>query len=126
MADAVAIGLQSGFGPASGIEEISSGGFANVSIQGNTSNDILDFSNTILTGITKIDGGAGNDAITGSAGADVIVGSAGNDTLLGGDGNDSFSYAFGDGVDIFNGPVTGFFGRYNDRDRVYAEFRYDF
>ena len=30
------------------------------------------------------------------------------------------------GVDIFNGPITGFFGRFNDRDRVYAELRYDF
>jgi hypothetical protein len=30
------------------------------------------------------------------------------------------------GFDIFNGPSTGYFGRFNDRDRVYAEVRYDF
>lgn len=30
------------------------------------------------------------------------------------------------GVDIFTGPNDGFFGRYGDRDRVYAELRYDF
>jgi hypothetical protein len=30
------------------------------------------------------------------------------------------------GVDIFTGPVTGFFGRFNDRDRTYFELRYDF
>jgi len=30
------------------------------------------------------------------------------------------------GVDIFNGPVNGVFGRFNDRDRVYVEARYDF
>jgi hypothetical protein len=30
------------------------------------------------------------------------------------------------GVDIFNGPSTGYFGRFNDRDRVYAEVRYNF
>lgn len=30
------------------------------------------------------------------------------------------------GVDIFAGPDDGFFGRYNNRDRVYAELRYDF
>jgi hypothetical protein len=30
------------------------------------------------------------------------------------------------GVDIFTGPNDGFFGRYNNRDRVYGEFRYDF
>ena len=32
----------------------------------------------------------------------------------------------GFGVDIFTGPASGFFGRYNNRDRVYAELRYDF
>ena len=32
----------------------------------------------------------------------------------------------GFGVDIFTGPSDGFFGRYNNRDRLYAELRYDF
>lgn len=32
----------------------------------------------------------------------------------------------GFGVDVFTGPSDGFFGRYNNRDRVYAEVRYDF
>lgn len=32
----------------------------------------------------------------------------------------------GFGVDIFTGPVDGFFGRYGNRDRAYAEVRYDF
>jgi hypothetical protein len=30
------------------------------------------------------------------------------------------------GVDVFTGPQDGLFGRYNNRDRVYAELRYDF
>jgi hypothetical protein len=30
------------------------------------------------------------------------------------------------GVDIFTGPDDGYFGRYNNRDRVYSELRYDF
>lgn len=30
------------------------------------------------------------------------------------------------GADIFSGPVTGFFGRYNNADRVYTELRYSF
>jgi|GEM_PF-441614 len=30
------------------------------------------------------------------------------------------------GVDVFDGPITGFIGRYRDRDRVYVETRYDF
>jgi len=34
--------------------------------------------------------------------------------------------AVGFGVDIFTGPDDGYFGRYNNRDRVYADFRYDF
>ena len=32
----------------------------------------------------------------------------------------------GFGADIFTGPSDGSFGRYNNRDRVYAELRYDF
>jgi hypothetical protein len=34
--------------------------------------------------------------------------------------------AFTVGVDVFTGPETGFFGRFNDRDRTYLEARYDF
>ncbi|MEF8704220.1 MAG: DUF1302 family protein [Candidatus Accumulibacter sp. UW26] len=30
------------------------------------------------------------------------------------------------GVDLFNGPPFGYFGRYDDRDRVYTEVRYSF
>ena len=30
------------------------------------------------------------------------------------------------GVDVFDGPVTGFFGRFAGNDRVYLETRYDF
>jgi hypothetical protein len=32
----------------------------------------------------------------------------------------------GIGVDIFTGPSNGFFGRYHNRDRAYAEMRYTF
>lgn len=30
------------------------------------------------------------------------------------------------GADIFTGPIEGFFGRYNNRDRLYTEMRLDF
>ncbi len=30
------------------------------------------------------------------------------------------------GVDIFNGPPQGVFGRFDNRDRVYGELRYSF
>nr|AEQ20396.1 hypothetical protein [uncultured bacterium CSL11] len=33
---------------------------------------------------------------------------------------------FGFGVDIFTGPSDGYFGRYNNRDRVYSELRVNF
>jgi hypothetical protein len=32
----------------------------------------------------------------------------------------------GFGVDVFTGPDDGYFGRYNNRDRVYADIRYTF
>ncbi len=34
--------------------------------------------------------------------------------------------SIGIGVDIFTGSIEGFFGRYNNRDRVYTELRYAF
>jgi len=36
------------------------------------------------------------------------------------------NWAVGFGVDIFSGPSDGYFGRYDEKDRVYAEFRYTF
>lgn len=36
----------------------------------------------------------------------------------------NLSVAFG--ADVFTGPADGLFGRYNNRDRVYSELRYDF
>lgn len=97
-ADDVVIGLTS----VSGIEEISSEGFANVTIQAGIidtgavdglgdpilTGSTLDFSGTTLTGITSINGSAYDDTIIGSAGDDTINGGAGADTLDGGAGND--------------------------------------
>jgi hypothetical protein len=36
------------------------------------------------------------------------------------------NWRFTFGVDVFTGPVTGFFGRFDNRDRAYVETRYDF
>jgi len=36
------------------------------------------------------------------------------------------NWRFTVGVDVFTGPVTGFFGRFDNRDRAYVETRYDF
>lgn len=74
----------------SGIEEISANGWGNVSIRGTGGNDVLDFSETKLTGIAYIDGSGGDDTITGSKGDDNILGGIGDDTLSGGGGDDNF------------------------------------
>jgi Ca2+-binding RTX toxin-like protein len=86
LANGTVIGLTS----IAGIETIFANGYANVRISGSDAADTLDFSNTVLSGITKISGGAGDDVIVGSAGNDVISGDAGNDTLSGGAGDDTF------------------------------------
>ena len=80
--DNVTIGINNHFNPEDSIEEISGDGHSGVSIAGDGSNNNMDFSDTVLTDIEKIDGGSGHDTITGSAGDDVIVGGAGNDTVL--------------------------------------------
>jgi hypothetical protein len=36
------------------------------------------------------------------------------------------NWRFSAGVDIFGGPPTGLFGRFDNNDRVYAELRYTF
>lgn len=108
-----------------GVEVISSGGFANVSVAGTSAADQLDFGGFTFIGTVIISGGAGNDAIYGSLGSDVIRGDAGddwvraysgddvldggdgndglngedgNDTLIGGAGNDAMSGGNGDDV----------------------------
>ncbi|MFZ4689196.1 MAG: beta strand repeat-containing protein [Polymorphobacter sp.] len=98
-ANNVAIGLSF----LSGVEEINSGGFAPVSIIGSTGNDILDFTNTLLVGISSINGGAGADTITGSAAADTINGGTGNDVLNGGEGDDIFVAGAQGGFDRYDG-----------------------
>ena len=92
----------SGFSTTSA-EEISANGYINVDISGSGDDDVLDFSNATLVGITAISGGFGNDQITGSASADTIRGGFGADTLTGGDGDDVFVVGIGEGPDLFDG-----------------------
>jgi len=88
LANSTVIGLSA----LTSVETISSGGFTGVYISGSANADTLNFSSTTLTGITKIDGAAGNDNITGSGGADTILGSGGDDTIAAGSGNDVIQY----------------------------------
>ncbi len=82
-----------------GVEAITAGGFTGVSILGSASANTLNFANVALTGITKIDGGAGNDIITGTSANDTILGSGGDDTIAAGDGSDNIQ---------FTGAANGF------------------
>ncbi len=104
-----------------GVEQIISGGFANVTIFGTTGAESLNFGGVTLVGIASINGGGGNDALSGSAAADDIRGGTGNDTLNGnggidtirggggtdtitpGAGNDIVVLEVGDGTNTVNG-----------------------
>lgn len=96
------------FGRSFTVERIDGGAGRNV-ITGDDSKNTLDFSQTQLSNIEVIEGGAGNDVITGSAGNDVLYGGEGQDRLLGGSGDDTFwfrgeaseldSFDGGDGYD---------------------------
>lgn len=83
------------FSPDSGVEEVSAGGYAAVEVQGTGSANLLDFSETTVTGLDKIHGMGGNDTIVGSDGDDWIVGGSGDDMLTGGDGSDSLNGGMG-------------------------------
>lgn len=85
------------------VETVTAAGFANVIIASSALADVLDFSAVTLTGIGRIDAGAGDDQITGSAAGDVIVGALGDDILIGGGGNDSFQVGLTAGVDSYDG-----------------------
>ena len=100
------------WGVFSGIERIEGGGFTGVRILGGTSGDAIDLSGIVVTGITAVDGGGGNDAITGSAGADTLIGGAGADTLTGGGGADVFDFNLaaeskGTAIDLITDFVQG-------------------
>ncbi len=84
-----------------GIEEISSGGYAGVTLNGSGSNEVIDLTGVTNSGVAEILGGGGSDTVTGTTADDVVRGGAGDDTLNGGLGNDQL---FGDGgIDTLTG-----------------------
>jgi Ca2+-binding RTX toxin-like protein len=87
-AKSTVIGLSS----VTGVELITGNGFSSVSISGSGSDDLLDFTNVKLVGISSIKGGTGNDTIYGSAANDVINGGVGADTLYGNGGADRYDF----------------------------------
>jgi Ca2+-binding RTX toxin-like protein len=91
------------WGQWSGVERLSGGGFANVSLLGSAGADLIDLSLLEVVGIASIHGGSGDDTIVGSTGADTILGSSGNDSMVGGDGDDLFLVGSAQGIDAIDG-----------------------
>jgi Ca2+-binding RTX toxin-like protein len=102
-ADGTAIGLKR----LVNVEQVSSGGFANVTIAGTAAADTLDLRNVALTGIQKIALGAGADVFNGSSAAESIEGGAGNDLLSGNLGDDTYLFNLGDGQDTVSDEGAG-------------------
>ncbi len=69
--------------------EVVDGGNSASQIRGDSSSNTLDFSETQLNNISRIDAGQGDDTVIGSAGDDSIYGGNHDDLLMGGAGNDS-------------------------------------
>jgi len=90
-ANGTMIGLRS----IAGVEQITSNGFANVSIWGTTGPEVLNFGAVALVGIVSINGGGGDDNLSGSAAGDVLNGGSGNDVLVGNGGVDIITGAGG-------------------------------
>ncbi|MDH5694281.1 MAG: hypothetical protein OEZ47_14375, partial [Gammaproteobacteria bacterium] len=85
------------------VRTIDGGGGTNI-IVGNKFRNVLDFSNTTLINIARIEGKDDGDFIIGSAGNDVIVGGPGNDSLKGNAGDDTFWITGSDeGSNVVNG-----------------------
>ena len=85
------------------VEEIDGGAGENI-IRGTSSRSVLDFSETTLTNIARIEGGGSNDTITGSSADDTILGSGGSDLQDGGGGDDAFLFV---GSNIGFNRITG-------------------
>ncbi|SDT93502.1 calcium-binding protein, partial [Nitrosomonas ureae] len=83
------IGLAGNFNASNSVETITADGKTGVTVAGDGSGNILDFTGTALTDVL-IDGGFGNDTITGNDDANTIRGGVGNDTINGAGGEDTF------------------------------------
>lgn len=86
-----------------GVERISSGGFANVTVKGNAFDNGFDLSGATIDGIDAIRLGAGADQLIGTAGSDTVFGESGNDGLDGRAGDDYLNG--GTGKDLLTGGL---------------------
>ncbi|MCP4047390.1 MAG: hypothetical protein GY732_15545, partial [Gammaproteobacteria bacterium] len=81
-------------------------------VAGDASSQTIDLTNTTLTGVDHIDGGAGHDTIIGSAADDEIHGGAGSDRLYGGEGDD---------IAVFTNNSTSYSLRKNSNGSITVE-----
>ncbi|MEQ9326379.1 MAG: Ig-like domain-containing protein, partial [Rhodospirillales bacterium] len=81
--------------------EVVHGGNSASQVEGNNNANNLDFSNSTLVNISRIDAGRGDDTVTGTAGDDTIYGGDGNDTISGGAGDDHLEGGHGNDLFIF-------------------------
>jgi trimeric autotransporter adhesin len=105
---ATAINTVIGLKSLSGIEAVTAQTFTGVTVQGSASADSLDFTGVALTGIGRIDGSGGDDAIIGSGGADVLWGGTESDLLTGGAGNDTLDGGLGADTAVFAGDSASY------------------
>jgi Ca2+-binding RTX toxin-like protein len=86
------------------IEEISTGGFNNVSLVSSTLADTIDLRSVVVTGtFSVINLNGGDDTFYGTAGADVVAGGTGADFIDTGDGDDIIQIGFNPGLDNIRG-----------------------
>ncbi|MFO1209398.1 MAG: calcium-binding protein [Amaricoccus sp.] len=107
---ATAANVSIGISALSGIERISSGGFANVNVVGTPDHQTLDFSSVAFDGIGVVDALGGNDVIsTSNLTAQAYRGGAGNDTFVLGSKDTTLRVSAADngGFDVFSGNTPG-------------------
>lgn len=109
---AIAANARLQIGSITDVEQISSGGFANVNLFGTAGVDVIDLTGVTLDGIGFIDAGNGNDIVIGTAGDDVFRAGNGADVFTGGEGNDRYvfqgvSAGLASAVDVITDFVQG-------------------
>jgi Ca2+-binding RTX toxin-like protein len=91
------------FASMSGVEAVTSGGFAGISLSASSADDLIDLSVLSLSGIQLVSGAGGNDTLVGSTAADTLSGGGGEDQILAGAGDDVILMGANEGLDTIDG-----------------------
>ncbi|WP_310476344.1 calcium-binding protein [Sandarakinorhabdus sp.] len=114
-------------GSLSKIEEISAGGFGNVSIAGTAAADVINLTGILVTegDFVAINGGEGDDRITATRFADTVNGGGGNDRILTASGDDIITGGLDDDY-LDGGAGSDFVNGNNGNDTIVAGSGNDF